>query len=88
MPGQPFLASDLAPTVPAGLTAEQRIALWADLLDACDQLLLAGMRRRLGPNGDLVAAYRAWYRTEMEEHDRMMLHMMEEFDRRSRRHAG
>jgi hypothetical protein len=55
-----------------------------DLMNACDQFLLAGLRRKIGPDGDLAAAYRQWYEAQMEEHDRTMLHMMAEFDRRYR----
>ena len=78
---------DLAPSVPKSATPEQCIAAWLDLMDACDQFLLAGLRREIGPDGDLKAAYRKWYAEQMEEHDRMMLHMMEEFERRGGSHA-
>ena len=48
---------------------------------------LAGLRREIGPEGDLKAAYRRWYADEMEEHDRTMLHMMQELERRGGGHA-
>ena len=51
-------------------------------MNACDQFLQAGLRREIGPQGDLQAAYRRWYAEQMEEHDRTMLHMMREFQRR------
>ncbi len=66
------------------IDAEHHIARWVDLMDACEQFLLAGLRRKVGPDGDVVAAHRAWYARQMEEHDAMMLHMLEEFARRSR----
>jgi len=72
----------LGPSVPPGATPEQCIALWVDLMNACEQFLLAGLRREIGPEGDLKAAYRKWYAAQMEEHDRTMLHMMAEFERR------
>jgi len=78
-------AEDLAPTIPAGTTPQQCIAMWLDLLDACDQFLLAGLRRQIGPDGDLQAAYRGWYAEYLEEHDRMMFHMAAEFARRATR---
>jgi len=78
---------DLAPSVPESATPEQCIAAWLDLMDACDQFVLAGLRREIGPDGDLKAAYRKWYAEQMEEHDRMMLHIMEEFERRGGGHA-
>ena len=45
---------------------------------------MAGLRRQVGPGGDVRAAYRQWYAEQMREHDRTMLHLLEEFDRRSR----
>jgi len=51
-------------------------------MSTCDQFLLAGLRREIGPDGDLRAAYRHWYSAEMEQHDRMIVHLMEEFKRR------
>jgi len=73
---------DLAPSIPKSATPQQCIAAWVDLTDACEQFLLAGLRREIGPDGDLKAAYRKWYAEQMEEHDRTILHMMREFDRR------
>ena len=73
---------DLAPSVPEGLTPEQRIALWVDLMEACDQFLFAGLRREVGPDGDVYAAYRRWYAEQMEEHDRTMRRMVENLARR------
>ena len=78
---------DLAPPIPTDATPQQCIAMWLDLLDACDQFLLAGLRREIGPEGDLKAAYRRWYAEQMEEHDRVILHMAEKFARRLGRHA-
>jgi hypothetical protein len=53
-----------------------------DLMNTCEAFLLAGLRREIGPDGDLQAAYRRWYEARMEEHDRTMIHMVEEFNRR------
>lgn len=72
-----------APWTRRRLTPEEGIALWADLMDACEQFLLAGLRRKVGPQGDLAGAYRDWYARQMEEHDRMILRMVQEFNRRS-----
>jgi hypothetical protein len=63
-------------------TPEQRIAAWLDLMTACEELLLAGLRREVGPDGDVMAAYRAWYKEQMEEHAQMLQHMCDEFNRR------
>ena len=58
--------------VPRDLTASQGIELWAEWLDTCEEFLLAGLRRQVGPDGDLHAAYRQWYAEQMAEHDRTM----------------
>jgi len=75
---------ELAPALPKEMPVEQRIELWAEWLDTCEEFLLAGLRRQIGPDGDLRAAYRQWYTEQMLEHDRTMLHLVEEFNRRSR----
>ena len=68
---------DLAPHVPEDLTPEQRITLWAEITDACEQLLLAGLRREVGPDGDVIAAYRHWNAERMEEHTHTLIRMLE-----------
>ncbi len=87
MAGQLIPPPELAPPIPEGATPAECLAMWVDLMDACEQFLLAGLRREIGPEGDLKAAYRRWYADEMEEHDRTMLHMMQELERRGGGHA-
>jgi hypothetical protein len=58
------------------------IALWRDAVDASELFLLAGLRRKIGPDGDLKAAYRRWYEQHMKEHDRMLARLGHEFSRR------
>jgi hypothetical protein len=72
---------ELAPTVRKSATPQQYISMWVDLMNACEQLLLAGLRREIGPQGDLKAAYQKWYAEQMEEHDRTMLRMLARLDR-------
>jgi hypothetical protein len=78
---------ELAPPRPERLSREQRIKLWADLTDTCEQFLLVGLRRKIGPHGDLKAAYRQWYARQMDEHDRTVTHTLEELARRSAKYA-
>ena len=87
MAGELLPPPELAPSLPPGLTAKQRIELWMQLMDACELFLLGGLKQRLGRQGDLAGAYRAWYAEHMKEHDAMMIHMMEEFQRRSSGHG-
>jgi hypothetical protein len=63
-------------------TPEQCVRLWIDLMSTCEQFLLAGLRREIGPEGDLQPACRQWYAEQMEEHRRMISHMMENLARR------
>jgi hypothetical protein len=60
----------MMPPAPDELDFDQRAALWVDLIDTGEKLLLAGLRRDVGPHGDIGAAYRAWYAEQMADHDR------------------
>jgi hypothetical protein len=75
------LPPELTPSVPESATPQQCIAMWMDLMNACDRFLLAALRREIGPDGDLRAAYRKWYAEQMEEHDRTMVRMIERLNR-------
>lgn len=74
----------LEPPVPHDLGMTERVELWKDLMDTCEQFVLAGLRREIGPDGDLKAAYREWYFRGMEEHDRMMIRLAEGLQGRPR----
>jgi hypothetical protein len=87
MSGQLLPPPELTPTLPPDLTPEQRILLWVDLMDTCEQFLLAGLRRTVASDEELQAAYRKWYEERMEEHDRTVCHMLEEFHRRVDAHG-
>jgi hypothetical protein len=71
-------------TVP---TDQDYIAMWVDLVGACDELLRAGLRRDLGPRGDLEAAYREWQAEQWNEHRGAILRMMERFGQRGMDHG-
>jgi hypothetical protein len=73
--------------IPDHLTPDQCVALWADVVDAGEALLLAGLRRQIGPEGDIREAYRRWYAEQMEEHDRWMRQLAENLYRRGVRHG-
>jgi hypothetical protein len=57
-------------------------------MDLAHEILMAGLRHKVGPGGDVEAAYREWYAREMEEHDAMMRQMAANFSRREGRHGG
>jgi hypothetical protein len=79
---------EMDPPMYRHLTRQQRIEVWADLVDTANEFLMAGLRRKVGPGGDVVAAYREWYAREVEEHDAMIRQMAENFYRRGVRHGG
>jgi hypothetical protein len=69
------------------LTSEQRFALWAEYMDLAHEMLMAGLRRKVGPSGDVEDAYRGWYERQMENHDAMMRKMAENLYQRGVRHG-
>jgi len=81
MTGQLLPPKDLAPTVAEDTTPGQRIAIWLDLMSTGHKLLMAGLRHQVGPDGDVQAAYREWYRQQMDEHDRKLVRMLERMNR-------
>jgi len=82
MAGQLIPMPDDAPAVPRDLTPQQCVKMWIDLMDTCDQFLVAGLRATIGPNGDLAGAYRQWYAQRMQEHDQMIFRMATTFNER------
>ena len=88
MAGQLIPPRGLEPKVPADATPEQCIRMWVDLMDACDQFLLARLREEIGPDGDLKAAYRKWYREHMEEHYQMIRRMAQTPEQRGDEDGG
>jgi hypothetical protein len=83
-PREPF---ELAPQPPVGATSSQCIEMWVDLMNACDEFLLAALRREVGPEGDVMAAYRKWYWQQMEEHDQALFRMLKRLDQTWRDHG-
>jgi hypothetical protein len=62
----------MEPAMSEKLTPDQCLKLWMDVYDAAEAMVLAGLRREIGPDGDLQQAHRLWYQQQMEEHDRVM----------------
>ena len=60
------------PRSPENDSAANRIALWLDLMRTSEKLLLAGLRRRIGEDGDMREAYRQWYAAQMLKHDEII----------------
>ena len=51
---------ELAPPGIGHLSVEERIVLWAQMVDEGDQLVLTALRRQVGPDGDVAAAFVEW----------------------------
>jgi hypothetical protein len=79
---------ELAPPSLSHLPVAKKIELWFQLLDESDALVLTGLRAKIGPNGDLQAAYREWYLRHMEEHDRALISLLENLSQREAEHGG
>jgi hypothetical protein len=62
--------------------------MWFDLIDSTDEVQLALLRARYSTEAEVMAAYRECYAQWVVEHDRKNLHMLEEINRRERRHGG
>jgi hypothetical protein len=69
------------PEVPDEITMGQRIVLWMEVMENNEQLILNRLRKDVGPNGDVMAAYRRWCRQQMEEHEKGLFRMMERLNR-------
>ncbi|MGD9634558.1 MAG: hypothetical protein AB7G28_19035 [Pirellulales bacterium] len=72
---------ELAPPSVKHLPLEKRIEIWAQLVDETDALVRAGLRAKIGPEGDLEQAYREWYARRMEEHERDLYDRAERLNR-------
>jgi hypothetical protein len=79
MPGELLPPAELAPPIPHETTFQERLDLWVDLMNTCEQFLLARLRREIGPDGDLEAAYRRWYEQRCEEHEQDLIRMAQRF---------
>lgn len=67
--------------LPDGLSPDQLVALWLDVLEASDQMLLAGLAATLPAGADVREAYRQWYAQYNREHFEMLERMAERFNR-------
>jgi hypothetical protein len=75
---------DLSPASTMHLSPAERVRVWLDLMELTDQLFLAGLRHRIGPDGDLKEAVRQWYIRDREERDADIAHFMKRLHRREK----
>ena len=48
----------LDPKIPEDLTVEERLILWMEVMENPEQLVLNRLRDEVGPDGNVLAAYR------------------------------
>ncbi len=75
------------PYLPESMGYTDRIRAWIEVEDASIAMLRAGLRREVGPDGDVDAAFRAWYDRYADEHHQALEHMCAEFNRRWKAHV-
>jgi hypothetical protein len=76
MSGELLPPAELAPGNLADKSAEERAAVWLDMLDAGYKLVLAGLRQKYGSDSEVHAAYRSWYAEQMADHDHTLERML------------
>lgn len=54
----------------------QSVLQWMDLMETCDQLVRAGLRRRIGPDGNVDRAYGEWYAQQRAGRDSEIAQML------------
>ena len=77
---------ELAPPSIGDLSVAERILLWARMVDEGDELVAAALRRELGPDADLTAAFRQWLDRRADEKIRQ-LRMVAEARRREQKNG-
>ena len=45
---------------------DRNLNVWWQAMEATHEMILAGLRRKIGPDEDLGAAYRIWYRQQRD----------------------
>ena len=58
---------------------------WYELQQKAEEELLAELRRQVGPDGDLKAAYRQWHEEQMREHTEGLIRMLRNLHKAERR---
>lgn len=45
---------------------DRNMRIWYQTMEATHEMILAGLRLKIGPDEDLQAAYRKWYRNQRD----------------------
>jgi hypothetical protein len=79
---------ELAPDSIRDMPDEEKVALWAQMVEDGDQILMASLRDRMGPDGDPQRAFLEWLDRRTAEHDKAVARMITNLRRRERANAG
>ncbi len=71
------------PVVPAPEVLRQRMEQWHQAMELSNAMLMAGLRHKVGPDGDVYAAYREWYQ---HYSDRKLAEQIEVQEQRAQGH--
>lgn len=88
MSGQLIPLPELDHPLRDDLTMGQRIAVYLDLLEATEQMLIAGLRATLPAGADMRAELQRVYDRQSEEHYRGLVRMAERFNRMKEQHGS
>lgn len=72
---------------PGGLSRERLVALWLEMIETSDQMLMAGFRATLPSEAEARDAFRRWYEQYYREHYEHLQRMAERFNRLSQNHG-
>jgi hypothetical protein len=72
---------ELAPPSVMHLPMSKRIGMWIDLVNMGEAFLRAGLRRKIGPDGDINAAFRDWNSRQMEERESRQIQFLTNLSR-------
>jgi hypothetical protein len=73
--------TDRTPPSVKQLPAAERVQLWIDQVKMSEAFVLGGLRRKIGLNRDLKAAYREWNERQGAEHERRQIQFLKNLTR-------
>jgi hypothetical protein len=88
MSGELIPPPELGHALPTGLSQAECVAIYLDLLEASEQMLIAGLRATLPPGANLHAAVRQCHDRQSDDHYRSLVQMAERFNKIESSHGG
>lgn len=88
------MSAELLPPVefdhplPAAMTVEERVLLWLDLLDASEQMLIAGLKATAPAGSDVNLLLQQWYDNYAREKMRVYERMSRRLEQAEAGHGG